>query len=49
MLPTSRSITQIEDARTNADGANRISAAAKTDSSPAFVGTGCLATRFVGT
>jgi excisionase family DNA binding protein len=37
MLPTSRSISQIEDARTNGDAATRISAAAKNDSSPAFV------------
>lgn len=37
MLPTSRSISQIEDVRTNGDAASRISAAAKNDSSPAFV------------
>ena len=37
MLPTSRSISQIEDARTNGDAASTISAAAKNDSSPAFV------------
>ena len=37
MLPTSRSISQIEDARTNGDAGSRISAAAKNDSSPAFV------------
>jgi len=37
MLPTSRSTSQTEDARTNGDAAGRISAAAKSDSSPAFV------------
>jgi excisionase family DNA binding protein len=37
MLPSSRSISQIEDARTNGDAASRISAAARNDSSPAFV------------
>ena len=37
MLPSSRSISQIEDARTNGDAASRMSAAARNDSSPAFV------------
>jgi excisionase family DNA binding protein len=37
MLPTSRSTSQIDDARTNADADSRISAAVKNDSSPAFV------------
>ncbi|MGA8406036.1 MAG: helix-turn-helix domain-containing protein [Candidatus Acidiferrales bacterium] len=37
MLPTSRFISQIEDAGTNGHAVSRISAAAKNDSSPAFV------------
>jgi len=37
MLPTGRSLSQIEDAKTNGDPDNSISTAAKNDSSPAFV------------
>ena len=49
MLPTSRSVSQIEDARTNGDAGSRISAAAKNDSSPAFVACFVLPAQQAGT